>query len=93
MRENKVKVYVHPPAVQIFIPHSNGEIGCFEIPPKKGLTIKDIIRELCSNCLDERALETLPLTITINHSKMVGIEEEVKEGDRVDIHLAVMTGG
>ena len=93
MQKNNVKVYVHPPAVQLFIPQFNGEIACFEISPKKGLTIKDIIRELGSNFSIDFTSKPLPFTIVINHSKVVNIEEEVKEGDRVDIHLAVVTGG
>jgi len=80
-KNNNVKVYVHP------------QIAYFEISPKKGLTIKDIIRELESNFSIDLLSKRLPFTIIINHSKVVNIEEEVKEGDRVDIHLAVVAGG
>jgi len=92
MQKKSIRVYIHQPAAQVLISEFNDRIAYYEISPKEGLTIKDILREINYQFF-HRFSNPLPFTIVLNHSKIVDLEEEVREGDRVDIHLAIVTGG
>jgi len=99
MEKGKIKVCIHRPVLQMLDPLSNDDTRCYEVSAEQSLRVMDILQELATkfsiNILSfTRSENRLSFfRIVINHYKSVSLEDEVHEGDRIDIYFSVVGGG